>query len=211
MSHLNSKVVGLNIQMSFSNDPGLPKYVGDVGPETDADSVMRSLECSGELVLGPTENVGLERLLENLSSVGFCLVDAFHQERVRRNVKPGQKSTYHMVRYHFVREDKAVLNDESREFVSGYVAPELGEILRTTAWRVRIFVNPVLTMKGGSQDRVVSINLEVRTPLVDSDGSPLLVWRRDEFKNKIGDVPLPKQPNWRMTMVEPGVFDLVPA
>jgi len=117
VSHLNSKVVGLNIQMSFSNDPGLPKYVGDVGPETDADSVMRSLECSGELVLGPTENVGLERLLEDLSSVGFCLVDAFHQERVRRNVKPGQKSTYHMVRYHFVREDKAVLNDESREFV----------------------------------------------------------------------------------------------
>jgi hypothetical protein len=35
----------------------------------------------------------------------------------------------------------------------------------------------------------MSVNLEAREPLVDKDGQPLLRWKRDANKNKIGDKP----------------------
>lgn len=157
------------IQFSFSSRKQVPQFLLNRDPETPDESQERKENINGKCIFQPTERCQID-FVGDFSKLGFCLVEAFHQERI--NAKNG-KGKYQMVRFLFIKKEKADIDPDDLPHLK--VAEEcLVEMLEST-WRVRAYQNPDM----------LSVNLEARYPIFDSDGSPKLVWPKDEKGEKI--------------------------
>lgn len=192
LSGIGSTVRLIVLRFSFSNPEVVPLCVRKLPHEKENELLNKSV-ANGELVIDPSEKVGLVEFLGELEQSGYEMVDATYQPRI----DPGNpKRTYHVVRFMFARREYAQPTDQ---FIS--VRPTTKQALRTMCeqamWRVRAFLNP-LFVRGETVDgeHAVSVNLEVRKPLFDNVGNPVRTWRKDENGNRLGDAPVPLQPDY---------------
>lgn len=186
------------LQFSFSNSNVIPVGIRNLKRETGDERQDRKNHCTGMQVLQPTLNCDLANLPADLESVGYELVGAHCQERIDAKGRIGK---YWMVRFIFVQRQFVVPFDEFRK-VRTIVRSGLQEMCTVAMWRVRIFSNPFF--QNGKEipgQRAVSINMEVRKPLYHPDGKPVTVWQKDQWGDRIGEAPLPIQPDFRLRLL----------
>jgi len=123
-----------------------------------------------------------------LALAGYVMVDALVE--IRR--KDGHQ--YAMVRFVFSDIEHA---DCSKEFLElqPLAEQELRQLLEQAMWRIRAFLNHLFE-DGEIVDEqyAISINLEMRVPLIGGDGSPLKQWQRDDDGEQIGEGPVEVKP-----------------
>lgn len=209
---LNKSVRLVALQFSFSNPDAIPPSVKHRKPETPGEREERKNHTTGELIIPPTENCSVAEFLGELEAAGYELVDAFYKERIDpkdpRNQKfieginagqidadkrtPGR--IYHMVRFLFARSEFVDNLFDGFRDVRATIYGDLAEMACAALWRVRAFSNPLY--EGGEEvvgQSALSINLEVRKPLFQPSGLPVVMRRKDAAGNPIGE-PLPIEP-----------------
>ena len=197
---LNDNIPMISLQFSFNNPEVIPVLVGHRSNETTEERVVRKNHTSGQLVIEPTEKCSITTVFTGVESTGYELVDAFHQERIDPK-DPTGKRRYHMVRFQFARSETAQISDEFRA-IRDQIHYELQDICGNAHWRVRAFLNPLYRNGEEVQGKnAVSINFEARSPLFRPDGTPVLVWQKDEGGNRFGNAPVPPKANRDLVVV----------
>ena len=189
----------VSLQFSFSNPEAIPVLVRHRSNETTEERVVRKNHASGRLVIEPTEKCSVATVFVGIESAGYELVDAFHQERIDPKDPIGRRR-YHTVRFQFARHEVAQVSDEFK-VIRGQIRNELQDICGDSHWRVRAFLNPFY--RDGEEvpgKNAVSINFEARSPLFHPDGTPVLVWRKDEKDNRLGNAPVPPRFNFVLSV-----------
>ena len=200
MVALNGTVRLVALQFSFSNPDTIPATVKCQERETPEERVERKSHSSGVMVIEPTEKCSLVEFLGELEAAGYDMVDGFYKERIDAK-DPGNKRTYHMVRFFFARREFAELFNEFRT-VRDNIRIELQNMCESALWRVRSFSNPFYRKgEGVFNQRAISINLEARQPLFRPDGQPVTVWQKDENGKRMGDAPLPIKADYCLRIV----------
>lgn len=195
------------LQFSFSNPEAVPASVRSFQreKETQEEMTIRKMAFgTGVQVLEPVQNVSLADILEDLEGADYQLVVALHQERTHPK-DPRRK--FQMVRFEFTRREFVYISKEFKA-VRDVIRADLKEMCRTALWRVRTFLNP-LYRNGEEVDGqyALSINLEARQPLSQPDGRPVMVWQKDEKGERVGNEPLPLEPDHRLR-IEDGELKL---
>ena len=197
---LNDNIPMINLQFSFNNPEVIPVLVGHRSNETTEERVVRKSHASGRLMIEPTEKCSIVDTLDGIESVGYELVDAFHQERLDPKDPTGRRR-YHAVRFQFARQEVAQVSEEFK-VIRDQVRYELQDICGNAHWRVRAFLNPFYQNGEEVQGKnAVSINFEARNPFFHPNGEPVLVWRKDERGNRLGNAPVPPKANRDLVVV----------
>ena len=198
---LNDNIPMINLQFSFNNPEVIPVLVGHRSNETTEERVVRKSHASGRLMIEPTEKCSIVDTLDGIESVGYELVDAFHQERIDPKDPTGRRR-YHTVRFQFARSETAQISDEFKA-IRDQIRNEFQDICEVAQWRVRAFLNPFYRNGEEVQGKnAVSINFEARNPLFHPNGEPVLVWRKDERGNRLGNCPVPQRFNLVLSVVD---------
>ena len=198
---LNENIPMVSLQFSFSNPEAIPVLVRHRSNETMQERQVRKNHTSGQLVIGPTENCSIATMFTGIKSAGYELVDAFHQERIDPKDPTGRRR-YHTVRFQFARSETAQISDEFKA-IRDQIHYELQDICGNAHWRVRAFLNPFYRNGEEVQGKnAVSINFEARNPLFHPNGEPVLVWRKDERGNRLGNCPVPQRFNLVLSVVD---------
>ncbi|MCD4705697.1 hypothetical protein K8R61_01305 [bacterium] len=182
----------VTLQFSFSNRNIIPKIIKKISNEKQEERVERKKMKNGIQVINPTPNVSLLIFVKQLKEAGYELVDAIYQERINGNAN----SNYHMVKFIFSRHECAKPSENFQKY-----SAELDKICRQALWRVRACLNPFY--KEGEEiegKNFVSINMEVRTPIVSSKGELIQKWEKDEKGKKVGEKPLPLFPDYFLSV-----------
>lgn len=193
-------VEAIIIQFSGSSDKWIPRSVWSVPDETHRESNGRKAKAGGVVAIEPTEQVSVADVADLLDT-GFTITNVLRQMRVNRN-QPGKK--YHMLRY--VIHPTSDRAEDSLENIKGNypdVESDFVGLLNDSLWRVRAYHNP--QESGGV---VISINLELRVPLLYPDGEPIKVYPRDEAGNKVGPAE-PIRPAATLKLSRSGALELV--
>ena len=213
MVKLSESVPMVSVQFSFSNPEVIPVLVRHRNNETHEEHKERDVRknhASGRLVIEPTERCAVANILDGIESAGYELVDALYQERVDPKDPTGRRR-YHMVRFQFAPRPAVQISTEFKT-IREQIRLEFQDICETAQWRVRAFLNPFY--QNGEEisgKNAVSINCEARNPLFYPDGKPILVWRKDERGNRIGDAPMLPMANRDFLIANDGEVILVVA
>ena len=154
-------------------------------PESSEEREARKALFTGVELLPPTLDCSLAGLVAGLEQAGYTLVLASRQSRLSAQTNHAKR--YHMARFVFVRSDEAVIPEGDLTYLAR--ARELLESLCSDAlWRARAYNNPLQDGRRG-----LSVNLEVRNPLLQPDGQAVLVWEKKDGK-RVGTAPVPLAP-----------------
>lgn len=181
----------LALQFSFSNRAIVPECLPVRSAETTEEHIVRQdrkERGETEVLMEPTPNVSLSRVLEDLDGAQYDLVDAFYQSRI------GKNGRFQMLRFLFARRAFATPSDHCIFLRDEYLSA-LQRIVDEAFWRVRAFRNPYFAngvVVEGQQ--TLSINMEARVSRFLPDGQPVVVWERDEERKKVGEHPHPLRP-----------------
>jgi len=206
-NHVRMVALQFNASKSAFIPTALRHWLINAGRETPEKRVIRkSPPVAGVKVIEETERCLLRDLPKEIEAAGYELVDVLYEERI--DVKdPTGRRTYHMVRFLFARHEFAEVSEDFKT-VRNTAHDALRHICESAFWRVRAFVNPFY--KDGEDVagfNAASINMEVRVPLFQNDGSPVLERRKDEHGKKVGD-PLPLKPDYSLR-IEDGAVRLM--
>ena len=184
------------IQFSFSNARVVPVGIGFRQQEGPVQSFVRHQHNNGQQVIAPTEKCSVVNL-SHLEKLGFLLSDAWAQERWNQK-NPGARFSAVRFEYRNLHSDleQKMLEEESATLAR----VGLLNLAMSAAWRVRVFNNPFFV--SGQEvpgKRVLSINLEGRFPLFNSDGKPVCQRLRDEQGKPYGDL-IPVQPDYELKL-----------
>ena len=189
MSGLLNPAMRLTIlQFSFSNRKVIPEGINEKPPETAQSFTARTEYTEGEQFLLPIKGVSALPFIADLNEAGQQLVDAYWQARI----KNGRE--YFIICFTFTASN---YENSSEEFlkVRSKALEALLELFSEAMWRVRGFVNKFFKDGESVEDTyALSVNFEVRSPLVDGNGKPILQWQKDDQGNKIGNGPVAIEP-----------------
>ncbi len=195
------------LQFSFSSNNIVPEGIREEPFERIYQQEKRRARGgTGKRVIDPVQNVSLKEIGRDLRGNGFELVDAFRQKRHHPDDHRGRRM-YQVVRFSFAKEKFERTSPDFQE-KKGELLAYLGSMVVEAAWRVRVFLNPFF--KDGEEmagAHHLSINLEARHPLFDSEGKRRLVWRKDEAGRKLGNAKILLQPDHCLRIKE-GVIEI---
>jgi hypothetical protein len=198
---LDSSVRQISVQFSFSNPRFVPTYVRRVPEEQGWQLETRKSTIGGVQFIQPTLNCSILGFESEIESSGYELVDAFTQTRYK-NDKP-----YEMVRFVFARREHVNISEEFQA-IRDDIRADLQKICKEAMWRVRAYNNPYLMDDAESQERVLSINMEVREPLFEKD-QPRTIWPKDQNGQRTGEPKVPLKPD-RQLVIADGSIMLMP-
>ncbi len=189
------------LQFSFSNQKQIPAWVPESLAETAEDAAERAatkVSSIGAQYLPPTERLDIGRVPDELETAGFVFNDCFWQARYALHTP--KYPSYYAVRYLFWRRDFA-------HQITEHYAPHLAraragltELCEQNFWRARSYQNPFVIQGQVIPDTcAISLNLEVRVPRIESNGKPVVQWRKDEASRRIGSAPEPIWPSGQLT------------
>lgn len=203
MVALDNSVRMVMLQFSFSNSKIVPRWVWEKSFEKWGEwKERKNNEGTGETAIPPTKNCSLIKFLDELEIAGYKMVDALYQPRTDPKDN-SRKRKYHMVRFIFVRREYLEELPEGFKNAQKNIHDELRKMCKEAMWRIRVFLNPFFQdNEEVPGHHALSINLELRTPLVQSDGQPVVVWQKDNQDNRIGDAPLPLKPDHYLHITE---------
>ena len=203
MNGIDLKDVRLvSLHFSFSN----PDLIPDAVPERDLESPVewgeRTSRVRSQPLLGPAENTSPERVLEDLGKAGYELVDAWSQTRRHQD---NSAVLFYVVRFTFAHQQFATPSNGFR-IIRVAILPQLSDFCASASWTTEAFVNPFLVngQKMPNQ-QVVRIVLKGRKPLLDKEGNPILAWRKDGNGRRIGEAPVPLQPDSFLCIEQNGI------
>lgn len=208
MSDTKTRVRVIGLTFNFSNKEVIPLSVRILKEETMAGMIKRK-KRGGEAAIQPTEKCSLvDFAICDLKEAGFELVDAHYQERRDYRDLSG-KRTYHSVHFLFAHKD-FVYRSFCFEKTCEYIVSDLRDMCCEALWRVRGFVNPYY-QKGEivPGQLAVSLNFEARQPLYLPDRTPVVVWKKNNRGERIGDAPQPIEPDWQLA-IKDGDICLLP-
>ena len=187
------------LQFRFSSFSAIPIAAKRLLRKSAKKQQRRGNKPTGFEVIEPTAGCSLLELPGELEEAGYELVDAFCEERVDGN-DPRNERTYYVVRFVFARHEFAANISEAFKAARDRIRIALSEICGTSMWRTRSFSNPFYENgKEVDGQRAVSINLDMRTPLFQPDGKPVMVWQKDGKGNRVGVVPIPLVPECELS------------
>lgn len=177
------------VQLSMSNDRRIPAKVPYREAETVRESAERISFCAtgakSHQVLQPTAQCAVGMLADDLFDADYQIVSVWCQTRQHQR----HKSVYHTLRYTFAKSSVATQTlDELREWYPT-VEDDFINLINDAFWRARAYLNP-----GEDGKSLLSLNLEVPVPQFRSDGSEVLVWRKDAEGRRTGDSAVPIEP-----------------
>ena len=187
----------ISLKFSFSNSGIVPSSVRCLESETPEEQDERKKRASGILAIRPIQNVSLLKYLDDLEEAGYEMIDAFYQLRLDKDSR-----TFHMVHFIFCQHEHAEISDEFRTR-RDTIRADLRGICTQAAWRARAFINPFYS-KGEKVpgQAAISINLEVRTPLLRADGQPVMVWQKDGEGRRLGERPVPLKSDYHLRLTD---------
>jgi len=188
------------VQFSFSNDNIIPPVLLRMEKETPDGRTKRKAITGGSQVIQPTKGCSIVDFIDQLNTAGYELTNAVYQERIDSKDSSG-KRTYHMLRFVFCLHEFAVVSDEFME-VRDKCFEALQQVCMEALWRVRTYSNPFYDENGEEVEgvRAWSINLEVRKPLFDPDGQPVVERRKNDGGDHVGDKPDAIFPEYILSM-----------
>lgn len=182
----------VTLQFRLTNGHAIPKGVPELMDESAEEKKYREQMASfatGKLIIPPVENCSLAELIDRLNSMGFCVVDAFQQQRRDRG------PAYYVARFDLRRTQGCAQHKRLEESQMA-----LQEMVATAMWKAQVWRNPYF-MEG--QEIVgqfaLSINMVARQPLVHADGTPILA-RPEESRGDKSVMPLPIKPKHILTI-----------
>ncbi len=198
------------LQFRFANEDAIPLAVRNLSRKASGRKVTSSAGGEGIMFVQPTKNCSLVKFLDDLTTAGYEMVYAFTEERGGSNgIYHDPNRGYYIVRFAFVRseyvEQSMASESEDDQIVMDHDLRMLAleEICKNAMWRVRAYSNPLFKDgKAVPGERAMSINFEERAPFFGADGKPVMVWQRDEWKNKVGDAALPVKPAYHLRIEE---------
>lgn len=184
------------VQFSFSNIDVVPLIFKKLGAKAPDRYVNH--DGVGKLQIEPTENCSVEDVVGQIEQEGFEMVDAFFQPRqIKRKDSEGYNNFY-IVRFVFCRTEFANVSEKFKE-VRQMVRNAFLSLGKLAMWRVRGYLNPCFDegekIRGQNS---VSLNFDARKPLFLRDGTPVLVWNRNDKGEKIGCMAPRLQPKHRL-------------
>jgi len=184
------------LQFSFSNFKIVPRWVWEKSFEKWEEwKERKDNEGTGKMLISPTENCSLVKFLNEIKTAGYEMVDALYQPRTDPKDN-SRKRKYHMVRFIFARREYLEELPEEFKDARENIYNELQKMCEEAMWRVRAYLNPFFQNEEEiPEQHALSINLELRKPLIQPDGKPIVVWQKDNQDNRIGDAPLPLKPD----------------
>ena len=201
MFKLGSSVRLVILQFSFTNPQAVPEVILGLPKETEAESAARKGRApTGTMVIEPVEGVSVALVAAKLQAAGYELVDAKHQERVNWNNPQGKPC--HTCRFIFCRREQA---DPSQYFrtIRRQIIDGLDGICLVALWRVRGFENPFFSKgQAVAGTTVLSLNMEVRTPLFQADGQPVMIRAKDPNTGKRSGKPEPLASQHRLEILD---------
>lgn len=188
----------IGLQFSFSNPDVIPTGLRSLEPENWEMRNGRKSYESGEMVVEPINNCLLSSFPGDLELANFEVVAALYQERIDAK---GRTGTYNMVRFAFVPA-RFAQPTESFSRVRSAVRAGLQKMCDDAMWRVRIHRNPFFVNGEDIGQTALSINLEARRPLFYPDGKSVTVWQKDEWGDRVGEAPMPLQPDFYLRLLD---------
>lgn len=204
MVTLDNTVRLVMLQVRFSKKEYIPNAIQGLRRETEEERVKRSGPTNGIQVIEPTKQTSLQNFLEEFEALDYELVSAYAEKRTDTNDASDKRDSYepkyYIVRFVFVRREFAQTS-EAFKAVRSDVRAALQEICETAFWRVRAYSNPFFENgEEVSGQRAVSINLEGRQPLLQSDGQPVMA--RIKVDGKAEGDPVPLRPMNTLSVVD---------
>lgn len=207
---MNGKIDGvvreIYLQFSFSNRKLVPSWIPSIDCEKGEERKTRKGRVGrGTQFITPTPGVSLLDFVCDLEQEGFRLVDAVYQMRVDEKKSQWKNDSQHhgamycMVRFIFSRNYE--ISESYEEILRDKMRPALVLICQQALWRVRAYHNPWFENgETTSESLMMSVNAEVRDPLFQ-EGRKIMVWKRDDKGEKVGDSPEPKMPKGVLRVV----------
>lgn len=204
---LDSTVRLVIMRFSFAKPAGVPASVWRKPQETVLEQRSRKARADGEQLLPePVMNVRLAEFLDDIA-YNYELVGAFHQPRPDKDFK-----MYQVVQFTFARKEYVRPPSENFLKMRDTNLDDLQKMCSEVMWRVRISMAPYVDKDSGDvmDDQLTTVvHLEVRTPLFNPDGRPVAQWQRNAAGEKVGDGPVPIQPDYTLRL-RGRKFDFVP-
>lgn len=201
MVNIQENVGVFAIQFIIANARTLPKGLRGLARTREG----RAPRAAGTKVVPETELVSLAEIPEQLEALGFELVDGHFEPR------PGEKRCSWKVRYFFARKEVGHPIHPGFAHHRNAAREGLGKLVRESLWRARAFLNPPAQEPTHPEGwPILSVDADNRTARLQPDGSPVLVWRRNEAAEKIGEAPIPIAPT-RVLRIADGRLESVPS
>ena len=103
-----------------------------------------------------------------------------------------------MFRFVFIKKE-FVIPCEGLEERSAKLLAGLQVLSERNMWRAQAFRNPFYEDGVKVPDQVsIDVNLKAREALVNEDGTPVLVWQRDEVGKRMGETKVQLDPNFTL-------------
>jgi hypothetical protein len=155
--------------------------------ETPSQFIARqSSRAAGEECIAPTKDVSCAQFLNDLTATGYVMIDAFFQVL---NPK------YIIVRFDFVILEHFLPSDEFSQGAKIKAEIGLRNLAEKNMWRIQAYLNPFFFEGYEIDDQYgLAINLDSRKPLVDKNGQTILVWEKDEQRERVGEAPIELRP-----------------
>ncbi|MDO8600579.1 MAG: hypothetical protein Q7R73_03095 [bacterium] len=201
---LDTSIRLVTFQFSFSNRNEIPRSVPEMGEETPDEYLERKSRSGGVILIEPTHNCSLAMIPAELQKEDYQLVTAgwkkrsnFEEQKNSEQERgPGDtveeitSKIWYMTRFRYARSEHAYPRPEFLQKRDAILA-DFDEMCWSTLWRLRAFLNQAYLngelLKGQS---AISINLEVRKPRFNPDGTPVITPLKDAEGMRIGSEPL---------------------
>ncbi len=183
------------LQFSFSNKDCVPKEawrgkgwatVQECAGRPVVQDGAKQDRISGVQLIHSMDAVGVATLPFDLEVHGYELVHAIYG-----NPKSNKGDRFHQVKFLFALKEHAHPSDEvvaNREALRACVQTFCAQAL----WNARGFVNPLYIGEIlVPHESNVNLAFTGRKPLFKGDGTPIVEWKRDEAREKVGEAAVP--------------------
>lgn len=180
------------MQFNFSNYNIVSEVIKKISKARQEKQVAREKKTIGIQAISRTPNVSLLLFVKQLEETGYKLVDTIYEKR-----HGNTNGKDHMVKFVFYRQEYA---NPSKNFQKDMetVYFELNQMCQQALWQTRGYINPFY--KKGKEKNFISINMDVRNPIILPDGKLIKKWQKDDKGKKIGKGPLPLFPDFFLSV-----------
>lgn len=184
LSRLNGNVRLVVLQFACSKKERMPVTLKWLKKEIALESYERlAREACGDGKLfmdSEVKTVSVYDFLSDLEEASYEIVDAFNQERLTEELRP-----YYIARFVFSRREYVNISEDFKN-KRDIIRAEFLKMAMEAMWRVKGYNNPFYE----NDERVLAqyamnIKMIARNPLMDNEGRPLYVWKKDEYGQKI--------------------------
>lgn len=190
---LNASVRLVALRFRFASFEALPSPLRFLIRDAKENKAQYA-PTGGIMTIEPTPQCSLAGLREALESAEYQLVGVTCEEQQNTGDRTG-KTVHYIAVFTFAHNQVAAIYDRTFWEMREELRALLTNICESAYWRVRTYLNPFYA--NGREvpgEHAVSVNLEVRQPLLGPSGTPITEWEKDAEGNRVGEAAKPLAP-----------------